>query len=82
MEGRHFIACRAGDLGTSSEATAKMLLHHVWKHHGLPDFIVSDRGTQFVSDVWNRLCEILNIKRKLSTAYHPETDGQSENTNQ
>ncbi len=79
---RHFIACRAGELGTSSEVTAKMLLHHVWNLHGLPDSIVSDRGTQFVSDVWTRLCKILNIKRKLSTAYHPETDGQSENTNQ
>ena len=79
---RHFIACRAGDRGTSVEATAQMLLEHVWKYHGLPLSIVSDRGPQFASDVWKCFCKILGIKRKLSTAYHPETDGQSENTNQ
>ena len=43
---------------------------------------MSDRGTQFVSDMWKCFCQILGIKRKLSTAYHPKTDGQSENTNQ
>ena len=79
---RHLILCKAGELGTSARATAKLLLTHAWKLHGLPDSIVSDRGTQFVLDVWRRLCEILGIKRKLSTAYHPETDGQSKNTNQ
>lgn len=79
---RHFIACKAGDLRTSSDATARMLVRHVWKHHGFPNTMVSDRGTQFVSSVWDRLCQILGVKRKLSTAYHPETDGQSENTNQ
>ena len=62
--------------------TARMFLYHVWKHHGLPKTIVSDRGTQFVSRLWQRLCQRLGISTKLSTAYHPETDGQSENSNQ
>jgi len=54
---------------------------HVWKHHGLPEFFVSDRGTQFTSDVWKHLCKMLKIDAKLSTAYHPETDGQTERVN-
>lgn len=54
---------------------------HVWKHHGLPEFFVSDRGTQFTSDVWSHLCQMLKIDAKLSTAYHPQTDGQTERPN-
>ena len=79
---RHFIPCRAGQRGTSAEETAKLMYRHVYKLHGLPDTIVSDRGTQFVSAFWVAYCKILSIKRKLSTAYHPETDGQSERSNQ
>ena len=44
--------------------------------------MVSDRGPQFVSAVWKAWCKILGITAKLSTAYHPETDGQSEIANQ
>ena len=43
---------------------------------------MSDRGPQFVSAVWKALCKILRINAKLSTAFHPETDGQSEIANQ
>lgn len=49
---------------------------------GVVDSIVSDRGLHFVSSMWDRFCQILGVKQKLSTAYHPETDGRSENTNQ
>lgn len=75
---RHFIACGS----TDAKHTARLFLHHVWKHHGLPRTIVSDRGTQFTSRLWQRLCQRLGISTKLSTAYHPQTDGQSENSNQ
>jgi hypothetical protein len=70
---RHFIGCGSME----AKYTARMFLYHVWKHHGLPKTIVSDRGTQFVSRLWQRLCQRLGISTKLSTAYHPETDGQS-----
>jgi len=50
-------------------------------HHGIPSAITSDRGSQFVNELWGRICELLGIKRRLSTAYHPETDGQTERTN-
>ena len=78
---RHFIPCVNGDQGTTAEATARMFLEHVWRYHGLPRSIVSDRGPQFVSFFWKALCKILGISVKLSTAFHPETDGQSEATN-
>ena len=81
-KGRHFISCTAGEKGTSAEKTADMILRHVWKHHGLFSSVVSDRGPQFIADVWQSLCRRLGIKAKLSTAYHPQTDGQSENSNQ
>jgi hypothetical protein len=51
------------------------------KYHGLPDDIVSDRGSLFVSNFWKRLMELLKIKTNLSTAYHPQSDGQTERTN-
>ena len=54
---------------------------HVWKHHGLPEFFLSDWGMQFTSDVWSHLCQMLKIDVKLFTAYHPETDGQTEQIN-
>jgi hypothetical protein len=44
--------------------------------------MVSDRGPQFVSHVWKRICELLRITRRLSTAFHPETDGATERANQ
>ena len=78
---RHFIPCVADERGTSAEATARMLVDYVWKLHGLPDTMVSDRGPQFVAEVWKHLCRILRINARLSTAFHPETDGQSEIAN-
>lgn len=54
----------------------------VFKHHGLPLSIVSDRGTNFVAPFWKHICQRLHVKRVLSTAYHPETDGQTERANQ
>ena len=58
--------------------TAKLYLFHVWKDHGLPRTIVSDRGPQFASQVMTDLCKRLGITPKLSTAHHPQTDGQTE----
>ena len=50
--------------------------------HGLPEEIVSDRDAKFTSKFWSALMEILGVKRKLSTSFHPETDGQTERVNQ
>ena len=75
---RHFSSCQAAEEGTTAEATAKLLIRDVIRLHGLPDTIVSDRGPQFVSEVWKHLCRILRIGPRLSTAFHPESDGQTE----
>lgn len=80
---RHYIPCSAGDEeeGLSAEATAWMFYTHIWRLHGLPMTVVSDRGSQFVNGLWEYLCRILGIKAKLSTAFHPQTDGQTEIAN-
>ena len=65
----------------NAEGLADLFLKHVWKHHGLPQSIVSDRGSQFISDFWKFLCRKLRITAWLSTAWHPETDGQTEQIN-
>ena len=54
----------------------------VWKLHGLPEEVISDRGPQFVSNFMRGLSEILGIKVAASTAYHPQMDGQTEHVNQ
>ncbi len=63
------------------EEAANAFYANVWKLHGIPEVFVSDRGTQFTSDVWDLLCKNLKIDVKLSTAYHPQTDGQTERAN-
>ncbi|KAI5120859.1 hypothetical protein M0805_008232 [Coniferiporia weirii] len=62
--------------------TAKLYHDNIYWHFGLPRHIISDRGPQFASQVFQTLCTRLGIKSKLSTAYHPQTDGQTERTNQ
>ena len=60
---------------------AEVIIDVVVRHHGLPDSIVSDRGSVFTSKFWSSLCYFLEIKRRLSTAFHPQTDGQTERQN-
>ena len=79
---RHYVPCTADDEGTSAESTVEMLIKEVFRIHGLPASIVSDRGPQFVATVWKSFCKRLGIEAKLSTAFHPETDGQTERSNQ
>ena len=51
-------------------------------HHATPRSIISDRGTNWVGGFWRRVCELTGIQQRLSTAYHPETDGSTERANQ
>ena len=60
---------------------AKVITNVIVRHHGLPDSIVSDRGSVFTSKFWSSLCYFLGIKRRLSTVFHPQTDGQTERQN-
>jgi hypothetical protein len=74
----HLIPCNDT---TGAEELAKLYLQNIWKLHGLPLTIISDRGPQFVSKFWKALCQRLKIQRNLSTAYHPQTDGKTERAN-
>ncbi|ESK82611.1 hypothetical protein Moror_11238 [Moniliophthora roreri MCA 2997] len=62
--------------------TAELLFRHVYKHFGLPDKIISDRDPRFAAKVFREMGRILGIKQLLSTAYHPQTDGETERVNQ
>lgn len=64
-----------------TESSANVFLTTFYSLHGLPSSIVSDRGSAFVARMWERICQLLQIKRLLSTAYHPETDGSTERLN-
>jgi len=75
---RHLIPCR--DTCTA-EQLAELFVRHVFRLHGLPRTVVSDRGPQFVAGFWQALCVALKIQAKLSTPYHPQTDGQTERLN-
>ena len=75
----HFVA-------TTEKATAERLVRlfrdNVWKLHGLLENVISDRGLQFVVGLTRELNKMLGIETKLSMAYHPETNRQTERTNQ
>jgi predicted aspartyl protease len=66
---------------TKVETVAKWFVREYYSRHYLPRAIVSDRGAQFISLLWARVCQLLRITRRLSTAYHPETDGSTERMN-
>ena len=75
----HFIATTEK---TSAEGLTRLFQDHVWKLHRLPESITSDRGVQFAAAMMKELNNLLGIQMKLSTAYHPQTDGQTERINQ
>ncbi|MBW0466560.1 hypothetical protein O181_006275 [Austropuccinia psidii MF-1] len=61
---------------------AQIFINHVFSKNGLPASIFSDREFSFVSSFWTQLCQKFKISRDLSTAFHPEIDGQIERVNQ
>jgi len=66
----------------TAEGAARLFLHYVWKLHGLPKRVVSDCGPQFVALFTKELYKLLGIRLSSSTAWHPQTDGQTECINQ
>jgi len=63
---------------TTVEGLARLFRDNVWRLHGLPESVVSDRGPQLAADLMKELNKMLGIQTKLSTAFHPQTDGQTE----
>jgi hypothetical protein len=60
---------------------ANLFESEIFKHHGLPRRFISDRDTKFTSNFWKSLCASLKINLTMSTAYHPQSDGQTEQKN-
>ena len=74
----HFIPCYK-DMNTRQ--FAKSFINEIFRLHGLPNDIIPDRGAIFTSDLWKETTKLLVIERRLSTAFHPQTDAQTERTN-
>jgi transposase InsO family protein len=68
----HFIPCTKT---ITEEETTKLFLDNIYRIHGLPNNIISDRGISFISNFWRGLSQLLGVKINLSIAYHPQTDG-------
>ena len=66
----------------TAEGSARQFQDNVWKLHGLPTRIVSDRGTQFTAEFTTEVYQLLGITPAKTTAYHPQADGQTERVNQ
>uniref|UniRef100_A0A3P9M887 Gypsy retrotransposon integrase-like protein 1 n=1 Tax=Oryzias latipes TaxID=8090 RepID=A0A3P9M887_ORYLA len=68
-------------LPTATEM-ADILVREVLRHHGIPSDIVSDRGPQFISQVWRAFCSALGATVSLTSGHHPQSNGQAERANQ
>ncbi|GJX07410.1 reverse transcriptase domain-containing protein [Tanacetum coccineum] len=73
----HFLPMREMD---STEKLIRLYMKDIVARHGIPVSIISDRDSHFTSRVWKSLHKALGTQLDLSTAYHPQTDGQSERT--
>ena len=73
------IPCNAEQTATQ---LAEVFLHEVVRHRGLPSSIISDRDNRFRSEFLESLCLLMGIKRRMSSPFHPQTNGQAERTNQ
>ena len=69
-------------MNITSEGIAKIYRDEVWKLHGIPRKILSNRGPQFASKFIEEFTKALGTTRQLSMAYYPQTDGQIERMNQ
>ena len=61
---------------------AQLYFAQAFPYIGIPSCLISDRDMRFTSQLFKKVCELLKIKQNISLAYHPQTDGQSEQTNQ
>ena len=77
----HFIALHMGDQESAAKACAVIFQKEFQRLHGIPESIISDRDVRFTSIFWTQLMELQGTKHQLSSAFRPNTDGQTERTN-
>lgn len=65
----------------NAEETAQLFLDYYQRNHGLPESIISDRDSKFTSDLWTQIMKLQKVELELSSAFRPNTDGQTERTN-
>src|SRR5690349_8364126 len=65
-----------------SPELARLFFERVICQYGIPDHIITDRGSTFTSRLWTRVCSHMSMDHRLSTSFHPQTDGQTERQNQ
>jgi len=65
----------------SAEELARLFRDNMWKLYSLPESIISDREPQFMAELIRELNQMLGIESKMSTAFHPQTDGQTKRVN-
>ncbi len=70
----HFIPIKEK---ATAQKTRRLFFTHVFKHHGLPKDIVSDRDPKFTSKFWQALWKCMGLELKMSTTFRPQTDGQT-----
>ena len=75
----HFTSCNKI---VTDEEIVRLFINNIYKYHGVPNDIISDRGTQFTSKFWQSLFKILQVEIKLSLAYHLQTNRQTEKINE
>ncbi len=66
----------------SAPQTAEIVLQHVFRLHGFPQDVVSNLGPQFASRFWKAFCQLIGATANLSSGFHPQSNGQTERTNQ
>jgi len=76
----HFLPLKTE--GKTAADLAVIFAREIWKYHGLPADIVSDRDSRFTSETWKEFLRLSGIQPQISTTFHPQTDGQTERLNQ
>ena len=74
----HFLPCTKE---INARQFSELFMREILQLHGLPQDIITDRGSIFTSELWKQTTKKLGIERRLSTAFHPQMDGQTERTN-
>ena len=75
----HFIPLKTG---VTAAELAQAFLRLIWKLHSLPEEIITDRDTKITSLFWQKLMDFMGIISKMTMAFHPQSDGQTERINQ